>query len=360
MSFQFNVNDTLERPSRVSFIKLSEESNESCQGIVTSPQAITIAEERTIFLAATSVKKNSWKDSVGPSQRLSASLNTTTEVVLDSMTMEISVPLVSNISAQANVSSIRPKMVEVKSYAVKINKTKVVINGGTRATLANAAALFDKYLSADIGGIWSSDPAISNENIVSRAEIYLESILRKNDVTNAEVEALHAANVFLAENDQELKRLIQLHTDRVTSLGMDGAILLTQSECPFGFNEARCLEAFEGHSNFATLLDIAKTGAVRTIPDTFIPQGVNFDPPGNQRKFAKVFLAHALKSVLEGQAMIVETNSINAIDAVECHYSECVFQTKPGAPLGRCCMNLSKNDSGFILNTPESKDGADF
>ena len=141
LSSQFNVNDTLERPSRVSFIKLSEESNESCQGIVI-PQAITIAEERTIFLAATSVKKNSWKDSVGSSQRLSASLNTTTEVVLDSMTMEISVPLVSNISAQANVSSIRPKMVEVKSYAVKINKTKVVINGGTRATLANAAALF--------------------------------------------------------------------------------------------------------------------------------------------------------------------------------------------------------------------------
>ncbi len=58
--------------------------------------------------------------------------------------------------------------------------------------------------------------------------------------------------------------------------------------------------------------------------------------------------------------MIVESNSINAIDAQECHYSECVFQTKPGAPLGRCCMNLSKNDLGFILNTPESKDGADL
>ena len=169
--------------------------------------------------------------------------------------------------------------------------------------MANAAALFDKYLCADIGGIWSSDLSISNENIVPRSEIYLESILRKNDVTNAETEALHAADVFLTENDQELKRLIQLHTDRVTSLGMDGAILLTHSECPLGFYEARCLEAFEGHPNFATLLDIAKTGAVRTIPDTFIPQGVNSDPPRNQRKFAKVFLAHALKSVLEGQAI---------------------------------------------------------
>ncbi len=63
LSFQFNVNDTLERPSRVSFIKFSEESNESCQGIVIQhvfPQVITIAEERTIFLPATSVKKCPW------------------------------------------------------------------------------------------------------------------------------------------------------------------------------------------------------------------------------------------------------------------------------------------------------------
>ena len=99
-SFQFNVNDTFERPSRVSFIKLSEESNESCQGIVIQhvlfPQAITTAEERTIFLPATSVKKSPWKDSVVSSQRR-LSLNTTTEVELESM--DISVPLVSNISA---------------------------------------------------------------------------------------------------------------------------------------------------------------------------------------------------------------------------------------------------------------------
>jgi len=132
--FQFNdvLNDTLERPSRVSFIKLSEESNESCQGIVIQhvfPQAITIAEERTIFLPATSVKKCPWKDSVVSSQCMLI-LNTTTEVELESM--DISFPLVSIISAQENVSSIRPKMVEAKSYAVKINKTKVVINGGTR------------------------------------------------------------------------------------------------------------------------------------------------------------------------------------------------------------------------------------
>jgi hypothetical protein len=46
------------------------------------------------------------------------SLNTTTEVELDSM--DISFPLVSKITAQENVSSIRPKMVEVKSYAINI------------------------------------------------------------------------------------------------------------------------------------------------------------------------------------------------------------------------------------------------
>ena len=84
MSFQFNVNDTLERPSRVSFIKLSEESNESCQGIVIQhvfPQVTTIAEERTIFLAAPSVNVSSWKDSVVSSQRM-LGLNTTTDSYL--------------------------------------------------------------------------------------------------------------------------------------------------------------------------------------------------------------------------------------------------------------------------------------
>ena len=197
-------------------------------------------------------------------QRLLSLNHTISEVETESM--DLSSPLISRISVQENAFSIRPKMVEIKSYAVKINKTKVVINGGTRATLANAAALFDKYLCADIGGKWSSDLSISNENIVPRAEIYIESILRKNDATNAETEALHAADVFLTENDQELNRLIQIHTERVSSLGMDGAILLAQSECPFGFNEARCLEAFEGRPNFVTLLDIAKT-----IPDTFVP-----------------------------------------------------------------------------------------
>jgi len=86
-------------PSRVSFIGLSDESNESCQGIVI-PQAITIAEERTIFLAAPSVNKSPWKVSVVSSPQRMLSLNTTTEVELDSMTMDISFPLVSNISAQ--------------------------------------------------------------------------------------------------------------------------------------------------------------------------------------------------------------------------------------------------------------------
>ena len=192
----FNIHDTLERPSRVSSIKLSEESNESCQGNVIQhvfPQVITIAEESTFFLPATSVTKGPSKDSV-VSVQCTLSLNTTTEV--ESESMDLSSPLISTISVQENAFSIRPKMVEVRSYAVKINKTKVVINCGTRATLANAAALFDKYLCADIGGIWSSDLSITNENIVPRAEIYLESILRKNDVTNAETEALHAADVF--------------------------------------------------------------------------------------------------------------------------------------------------------------------
>ena len=53
---------------------------------------------------------------VSPQRMLS--LNTTTEVELESM--DISVPLVSNISAQENVSSICPKMVEDKSYAINI------------------------------------------------------------------------------------------------------------------------------------------------------------------------------------------------------------------------------------------------
>jgi hypothetical protein len=59
---------------------LSDESNEPCQGIVI-PQAITIAEERTILLAAPSVNKSSWKDSVVSSQRM-LGLNTTTDSYL--------------------------------------------------------------------------------------------------------------------------------------------------------------------------------------------------------------------------------------------------------------------------------------
>ena len=117
----YNIPDTIERPSRVSFIKLSEESDESCQGNVIQhvvPQVITIAKERMLFLPAASDTKGSSEDAVVSFQRL-LSLKSTTEV--ESESMDISGPLVSTISVQENAFSIRPKMVEVKFYAVKIN-----------------------------------------------------------------------------------------------------------------------------------------------------------------------------------------------------------------------------------------------
>ena len=61
-------------------------------------------------------------------QRLLSLNHTISEVETESM--DLSSPLVvSTISVQENAFSIRPKMVEVKFSVVKINKTKVVING---------------------------------------------------------------------------------------------------------------------------------------------------------------------------------------------------------------------------------------
>ena len=57
--------------------------------------------------------------------------------------------------------------------------------------------------------------------------------------------------------------------------------------------------------------------------------------------------------------MIVESSKIKAEDLFKSHYSENVFQPKPGKALGRCCIDLSKGKDGNFLNTPESKIGAD-
>jgi len=251
-----------------------------------------------------------------------------------------------------------PSKVSEKPYSFTINKTKVIINGGTKELMRRGLELFNKFNLAEIGGVWSSDYQMDETTLVF-AEEYLWTILAKNDVSAAESEALIAADEFLKANENELSKLIHYHTDNVMELGMTGAILKTQQECPFGFNETRCTNAFTGNWNWDKLFSVASVGAVRSISESFIPQSPSLRPSGQQIKFAKVFLAHALKGAMEGQTMIVESNKIKAEDLLRSHYSENVFQPKPGKALGRCCINLSKGKDGNFLNTPESKIGAD-
>ena len=125
----------------------------------------------------------------------------------------------------------------VPTYTVSINKMKIVINGGLKSILRNAAILFNKFASSSIGGVWSSSPI--DEQVVRRAELYLEKILRKNDVSNAESVAISAAALFLEENDLLLKGLVKSHTDLMENFGLDEAIILFQNDCPFGFNEIK-------------------------------------------------------------------------------------------------------------------------
>jgi len=119
---------------------------------------------------------------------------------------------------------------------------KIVINGGLKSILRDAAILFNKFASLSIGGVWSSNPI--DEQVVRRAELYLEKILRKNDVSNAESVAISAAALFLKENDILLKGLVKTHTDLMENVGLDEAIILFQNDCPFGFNEIKCKSAF--------------------------------------------------------------------------------------------------------------------
>ena len=130
----------------------------------------------------------------------------------------------------------------VPTYTVSINKMKIVINGGLKSILRDAAILFNKFASLSIGGVWSSNPI--DEQVVRRAELYLEKILRKNDVSNAESVAISAAALFLKENDILLKGLVKTHTDLMENVGLDEAIILFQNDCPFGFNEIKCKSAF--------------------------------------------------------------------------------------------------------------------
>ena len=217
--------------------------------------------------------------------------------------------------------------------------------------------MFNKFASSGIGGVWSSSPI--DEQVVRRAELYLEKILRKNDVSNAESVAISAAALFLKENDLLLKGLVKSHTDLMENFGLDEAIILFQNDCPFGFNEIKCESAFKGHENFDILFNIASHGARRTISETFCPQSYEVHSTSHQNKFSDVFLAHALKSAMEAQAMIIETSKIPIEMAKQLHYSDNVFTSKPGVDLGRCCINLSKNEKDCFLNTPLSKLGAE-
>ena len=149
----------------------------------------------------------------------------------------------------------------VPTYTVSINKMKIIINGGLKSILRDAAILFNKFASSGIGGVWSSSPI--DEQVVRRAELYLEKILRKNDVSNAESVAISAAALFLEENDLLLKGLVKSHTDLMENFGLDEAIILFQNDCPFGFNEIKCESAFKGHENFDILFDIASHRARR-------------------------------------------------------------------------------------------------
>ena len=99
----------------------------------------------------------------------------------------------------------------VSTYTVSINKMKIIIDGGLKTILREAALLFNKFASSKIGGVWSSVPI--DEQVVHRAEIYLKKILRKNDVSNSESVAISAAALFLKENDSALKDLVKTHTD---------------------------------------------------------------------------------------------------------------------------------------------------
>ena len=262
------------------------------------------------------------------------------------------------ISAAVLVDVSIPSRVSEKPYSFTINKTKVIVNGGTKELMRHGLELFILFIKfnlAEIGGVWSSDYQMDETTLVI-AEEYLLTILSKNDVSSAESEA---ADEFLKVNENELCKLIRYHTDNVVELGMTAAILKTQRECPFGFNEARCTDAFTGNWNWDKLFSVASVGAIRSISESFIPQPLSQRPSGQQIKFAKVFLAHALKGAMEGQTMVVESNKIKAEDLLRSHYSENVFQPKPGKALGRCCINLSKGKDGNFLNTPESKIGAE-
>jgi len=89
-----------------------------------------------------------------------------------------------------------PSKVSEKPYSFTINKTKVIINGGTKELMRRGLELFNKFNLAEIGGVWSSDYQMDETTLVF-AEEYLWTILAKNDVSAAESEALIAADEFL-------------------------------------------------------------------------------------------------------------------------------------------------------------------
>ena len=202
------------------------------------------------------------------------------QIVVDECSNDLS------ISAAGLVDVSIPSKVSEKPYSFTINKTKVIVNGGTKRKLSlmrRGLELFNKFNLAEIGGVWSSDYQMDETTLVT-AEEYLLTILSKNDVSSAESEAVKAADEFLKVNENELSKLIRLHTDNVVELGMTGAILKTQHECPFGFNETRCENSFTGNWNWDKIFSVASVGAIRSISESFIPQPPSLRPSGQQIK----------------------------------------------------------------------------
>ena len=92
------------------------------------------------------------------------------------------------IPAAVSIEVSVPSKVSEKPYSFTINKTKVIINGGTKELMCRGLELFNKFNLAEIGGVWSSDYQMDETTLVI-AEEYLLTILAKNDVSSAEFEA---------------------------------------------------------------------------------------------------------------------------------------------------------------------------
>ena len=123
------------------------------------------------------------------------------------------------ISAAVSIEVSIPSKVSEKPYSFTINKTKVIINGGTKELMCRGLELLNKFNLAEIGGVWSSDYQMDETTLVI-AEEYLLTILAKNDVSSAEFEAIIAADEFLKVNENKLSKLIRYHTDNVVEIGI--------------------------------------------------------------------------------------------------------------------------------------------